>query len=215
MIRTTKVPVKTFFMGAFQRLRTLRELSISDDTLAFFDHDGLAGVNVAESIDLPVRPHDFDSVGPGFLAQSERQNQFAGRKIPAGFEHLRLLVPAGSDFHHGSDAIAIAFCTMQLNAERIVSGAIIAKQQSWSCIGHHDQIEVAVLIDVGVSGAPCHTRSIERLPHLFRDFGELSITKIAKQVRWLTILDALLHAFDVFFDMTVGDENVLPTIEIV
>src|SRR5258708_37635125 len=84
-----------------------------------------------------------------------------------------------------------------------------------AAIGHEEDVESTVVIDVGVGGAPCDFRSGEGAPNFIRDLFKLAVPEIAEQVRRLSVADALLYTLDLVFDVAVGDEDVLPAVVIV
>src|SRR5258708_36781912 len=82
-------------------------------------------------------------------------------------------------------------------------------------VGGDENIEKAVVIDIGVSRAPRHSRSGKGSAHLRRHFLKLTSAKVAKQMRRLGIADTLLHALDGVFDVAIGDENIGPAVVVV
>ena len=93
--------------------------------------------------------------------------------------------------------------------------AVVAEEHRRSAVGGHQEVEIAVVVDVGIGRAAPHARRAEVGSDRLRSLDELAFALIVKQVRRLGVLDALLNALDLVFDMAVGDEDVEPAIEVV
>src|SRR5579863_3245014 len=89
------------------------------------------------------------------------------------------------------------------------------KQIGRAGVGGQQKVKRAVVINIGVSRAPRHFRSSERVSSLCRHFLELAAAEIAEQVRRLGIADALLYSADGVFDMSVSNKNVGPAVVVV
>src|ERR1700681_1546187 len=85
----------------------------------------------------------------------------------------------------------------------------------WAAVRHEKNIQLSIVVDVSVCGAPRDFRSCECVPQFICYFLEFAIAEIAKKMRWLSVTDALLHALNLVFDVTVSYENVLPPIIVI
>src|SRR5215469_3491033 len=116
---------------------------------------------------------------------------------------------------HRTDAVAIGFGSDQLNAETVIGASLVVIKVGRACVRGEEEIEEAVVIDIGVSRRAGDFRRGERLAHLVGDFGKFSAPEVAKKVGRFGVADALLYAFDFVFDVTVSDEDVGPAIVVV
>src|SRR5258708_38543604 len=82
-------------------------------------------------------------------------------------------------------------------------------------VGGDENIEKAVVIDIGVSRAPRHSRGGESWAHLRGDLLKFSSALVVKQVRRLGVADAFLDVLDLVFDVAIGDENIGPAVVVV
>jgi hypothetical protein len=105
-----------------------------------------------------------------------------------------------------ADRIAIRFRTDQLQAEGPVSVIqIVAIQIRRTRIRRDQDIQIAIVIEVPVSGAASHLRIRESAANCVRDVGESSACRLQEQLR-------LLREFggpdvpDRVVDMSVGHE---------
>src|ERR1700676_823154 len=187
-----------------------------DLALSFLYGNGLSGRNVCELVHLPTGPVDFDRIGFRFRSHAESQHQFALREIAGGGLHCEpLLVAPGGHANDGADAVAVRFCAGEFDAQALVGATLVEVEMRRAAIGHEEDVESTVVIDVGVGGAPCDFRSGEGAPNFIRDLFKLAVPELAEQVRRLRVADALLYALDLIFDVAVGDEDVLPAVVIV
>src|SRR5262245_6282707 len=89
------------------------------------------------------------------------------------------------------------------------------KESNCTGIGGDQQVEIAVVIYIGVSGSAAHARRAECRPHLPSHLLELPLAKIAEQMRRLAVLDTLLDFLDVILYMSIGDEDVGATVQVI
>src|SRR5712671_4230610 len=82
-------------------------------------------------------------------------------------------------------------------------------------VSGHQNVECTIIVDVTVSGPPCHFRSGKRCADLRSRLFELAVPKIAKQMRRLRIAHAFLYSLDFVFDVAIGDQDIEPTIVVV
>src|ERR1700681_2224153 len=85
----------------------------------------------------------------------------------------------------------------------------------WAAVRHEKNIQLSIIVDVSVCGAPRDFRSCECVPQFICYFLKFAIAEIAKEMRRLSVADALLHALNLVFDMAVGHENILPPIIVI
>src|ERR1700735_2705614 len=149
-------------------------------------------------------------------AQSECQNQLAGRQIArSSAQHLRLRVASGAHTYDGANAVAIRFRSDQLNTQAMILRAGVAEQSGRTAVGCEQQIKGPVVVDIAVGRASCHTRRSKRRPRGCGHLFEFSVAEIMKKVRRLRIADARLNFLDGIFNVSVRDVNIKPTVQIV
>src|SRR5213594_2992511 len=84
-----------------------------------------------------------------------------------------------------------------------------------SAVGCQQYVKRAVIIDVGISRAPCHFWSRECSSNLRCSLFELAISQISKQMWRLRIAHALLHPLDFGLDVAGGDQDVRPAVVVI
>src|SRR5208283_160374 len=114
-----------------------------------------------------------------------------------------------------SDAIAIRTRPNQLDTKAVVRGSFVAEQNGRTSVGGHQQIEIAVIINVSIGRRSSDARPAEIGSNGLRGFDEPAASLIVEQVRRLRILHAFLYGLNLILDVTIGNENVQPTVEIV
>ena len=92
--------------------------------------------------------------------------------------------------------------------------AVVAEQLRGTAIGRDHQIEVAVVVDVGVRGAARDDLPPERGPGLRRQLLEAMPAEIPEQVRRLRVGDLRLDRADVVGDVAVGGEDIGQPVEV-
>src|SRR4051812_15451325 len=86
---------------------------------------------------------------------------------------------------------------------------------NWTGIGGQQNVQGSVIVDVGVGCSTRYFRSGEGGPDFRRGFFEFTVPEVAEEVRRLGVAHTLLHAFDLVFDVTIGDQDVGPAIVVV
>ena len=164
----------------------LRSVGVgTSDAFALGYGYGLAGICVRKMIDLTAGPADFDAVGFVVLGEAEGEDQFAGGEVAgAAAKHLCLGFTRGGEAHNSADAVAVGFCADQFDAQAAIrnGGALsfVSKQVRGASVGGEEQVEAAVIIDIGVGGAASNAGRSESLPDGFGDFFKFSFANIAK-----------------------------------
>src|SRR5271166_6881956 len=97
----------------------------------------------------------------------------------------------------------------------IAIAAVVAKQISRPVVGGYQDVQVAVAVEIRISGAPRDDRPIECRAHFRRDIGKFTVSQITKKQRWFAIADLGLYASDLLFNMTVGGEDIRTAVQIV
>src|SRR5579872_748784 len=82
-------------------------------------------------------------------------------------------------------------------------------------IGRDEQIQIPVMVDIGVGGAASHDRPVEIGAHLRRHVLEFALTQIVKQQRRLLVLNLRLDAADLLLDVPVGGEDIGIAVQVV
>src|SRR6478609_7354315 len=90
----------------------------SNDSLAFLNRDGLAGIDVCEFVRLPAGPLDFDRLDVISWAQSKGLYEFTLRKVAGtAANHLPLFFISRHNPDHRANAIAVRFRSYKLDAQ--------------------------------------------------------------------------------------------------
>src|SRR6516225_5803614 len=120
----------------------------------------------------------------------------------------------GVDTHYGADAVTVRACADRLDADGVIlRTAYIVEKVSWTAVGCQQNVQCAIIVDVGISGATPH--EIARESELVADFLKLVVTFIVKNQRHLSVGDLRLDARDIGLDVAVGDEEVFEAVEVV
>src|SRR5215467_12010171 len=96
-----------------------------------------------------------------------------------------------------------------------MGSTFIVKQPRTAAVRGYQDIEGAVVVDVGICCAARHLGTGEGVAQLGGHLLELTSAKVPEQMWRLGVGHALLHALDFVFDMSVGDEDVGPAIVVV
>ena len=97
---------------------------------------------------------------------------------------------------------------------------VVSEQQRRAVDLREHNVEVAVAVDVGESGAAADHRLEDVVAAVFRgDSREARIfvdsARVPEQLRGLAIALALRDLFDLLFDVTVGRQQIEPAIQVV
>src|SRR6266705_2939656 len=99
----------------------------------FFNRQVLIGVDILESADLPTGPPDLHLIYQRCTTQSKEQARVGCRAIARAAQTLLSSPPSTSrDRNFHTDAIAIAGCSCQCNAQPVVPVApVVSQQRGW------------------------------------------------------------------------------------
>src|SRR5271167_918733 len=111
-------------------------------------------------------------------------------------QHLLLLIVSGCDIHDCADAVAVRLCSHQLQAQAAIRPALIMEKESWAGVGGDQNIEEAVVVDIGKSRTPRHSGRCKGWSHLRRHLLKLASAEVAKKMRRLGVAHALLDTLD-------------------
>src|SRR5689334_12181002 len=151
------------------------------DPCTFLYRDGLISGNVGELVDLAAGPLHLDCVCPFFVGQAEGHGQFTLREITrSALDHLPLLILSRGHAYDSANAITVRPGTFQLDSQAVIRSALVVEEKSTAAVGGDQQVEGAVIVDVGVGSAPRDFWIRENTAHLLRDFLELASTEISK-----------------------------------
>src|SRR5262249_49844244 len=96
-------------------------------------------------------------------------------------QHLPLPFAAVFNPDHGANTIPVRACAAKSYTQSVVSiSAIVAKQKRRAGVGRDEQIEIAVIINIGIGSATGDPGSAERRSCRGCRFLELPISQIAK-----------------------------------
>src|SRR5207247_9977475 len=92
---------------------------------------------------------------------------------------------------------------------------VVAEQVAGASVGSHENVEIAVIVEVAEGRAASDVGFGEGASCLRRNFAELLVPQIAEQVGRLSISDLALNFVDVVFHVSVRDEDVGQAVEVV
>ena len=100
----------------------------------------------------PIDDHALDFV---LFAQTKSDGQFGLRKIAgAAVHHARLRLAVVEDAHIRADGVAIGFRADQTKADAAIArGLIVAEKICGPVVGGHQNVEIAVAIEISESQA--------------------------------------------------------------
>src|SRR5690242_9659606 len=115
---------------------------------------------------MSAGPFNIDGFDVLIFAETESQRQVALRAITRPAMHrLPLLAQATLNGGDRTDRTSIGLHTGQLQLNPIIPvPTVIPKQICWPAIGADQDIEVAIAIKVGISGAARHNRPLKFRP---------------------------------------------------
>ena len=98
--------------------------------------------------DLPAGPCNFERLDFGALSQAKMNARIAGRHVtPAALCLFDVDESFGSQFQRCADAVAVGFCSDQLNLEPVIGIAAVVAQEGRivaAIVG--DDVDVAVIV---------------------------------------------------------------------
>src|ERR1039457_5246 len=121
------------------------------------DEHALIGGHILELLFGAAGPHHFQ-VGGRMRAQSEGKGQIALRAVAgAAAHHVPLFAACAFHPNHRADPIAIRFRTCQTNAQPMVAvAAVIAQKNRRSVVGGDQDVQIAVVVEIGIGRAARH-----------------------------------------------------------
>ena len=151
----------------------------------FVDDVVLVGGQVIEFLHLPVGPVNLQLADRLALTQPEMEDRLGrGERAARHGEpaHLRALFGLGQD--EGADAVTVAHRTLEPERDAVARGAVVAIEADPILVVDIDEIEVAVVVEVGEGRPEAHAAVVEA-PFLL-DLGETEIVVVAEgEVRFL------------------------------
>ena len=123
------------------------------------------------------------------------------RQVAVDADHVLELRPAaGRDRHARADRRPLAALHPRVDLQPVVAGAAAVAQQVRRAGGvDHEQVDVAVVVEVGPGGAAAHPLRLEEVARLARHVDEDALAVVARQHRVLRVL---------VVRVAVGDEDV-------
>src|SRR5207253_10684786 len=97
----------------------------------------------------------------------------------------------------------------------IAIAAAIVEQQRWVSVVCVYDIHAAVAIEIGEADSAAHIGRLKAAARQLGSFDKLAVAFVVEQHISLLIVNFRCSLFDLRIDMSIGDENVLPTIVIV
>src|SRR3954454_6953598 len=184
--------------GSEPRSLGARRALAAQDAAEFVDREELTRGDVRQLLDRATGPLDFDGSGDGLGAQAEGESQVALRAVAgAAADAVPLLARLAFDADDGADAVAIRLRAHGADGEPVIAiAAVIAEKVGGAVVGGDEQVEVAVMVDVGVGGAASDDGAAEFGGHGRGGVFEFAFAGVAEEERGLPVLDLGLDASD-------------------
>ncbi len=97
---------------------------------------------------------------------------------------------------------------------RLPGGLIVAEEHRRAVVGGHQQVDVAVAVEVAAGEAAADPRLRESAAHRGRHVAERAVALIQKQLRRLRVADVAADVADGVVDVAVGDDEIERAVEI-
>ena len=108
------------------------------------------------------------------------------------------------------------FVPIELHPQHVVAIAIVvAKKVRRTVVGGDHQVEIAVVVEVGVSCAARNHGAPQRRANVGRDILELSLALVTEEQRRLGVMKVGAHNADVVGDVAVRGKDIEMPVEIV
>src|ERR1039458_3563479 len=178
--------------------------------VGFIQVQNLTGGDVFEHLLLAQWPLDLQALDDGLLAQPYVEPHVAGAQVAAGRIDLAILRDsAGGDAHLGAEAETVAFPAPRLDGQPVIAvAAIVAIEQRRAAAIGDDDVEVAVVVEIGDGGAAAHVLDAKRRSALGRNVLEAAAADVLVEKVALLVAELRVVEFHVVGDVTVGAEDV-------
>src|ERR1700744_2386856 len=150
------------------------DLFRSNDSGSFEDGVKVIGSYVGELFDRARRPSDFDGVDASRLCQPEMQTQIVLGEIAAAAANLIGLRHASSgESDARPEPQPIALCPGQFEADPMCAqDAVVVKNHRRAIDVRDDEVDVAIVIQIGNGETTADTRVFDRGPGLLGRLSE-------------------------------------------
>src|SRR5580658_7738807 len=188
-----------------------------DQSNPFFNRDDLVAFQLLYICDRAAWPDHFDCVHSAPPSQSEMQARILRGLITHSTLTLVMKYEvAGGNFHSCADSVAIRLSADQKNLEPMVRiAAIVAQQLRGLAAIIHENIEIAIIVEVGDGSATANARQLKIHTKPVADVFENSVTGIAEHHLRFGILRIRVVKLDVVEDVSIGQEEISRTVVVV
>ena len=180
----------------------------------FTGHKGGIQGQMAKHLDASGWPGDFEAVGLLVRRQPKGHGGGALRQVTApGAYHAGQLPPCGVQAQACANAVTVAARALRHHAQEVASARrVVAQQVGRALVGRQQQVEVAVVVIVGIGRAAPDDGPGEPGVGLWLQLLEGAVTAIPEQLWPLRVG----HVAQVLFigHMAIDHEEILPAIEV-
>src|SRR6476469_3021396 len=114
-----------------------------------------------------------------------------------------------------ANRVTVGFRSGQAHANRSVPGGlIVAKQECRPSVGGHQQVDIAVAIEIATGRSSSNFGGGKSLAGGFGDVAKLAAAVIEEEVRRLRVSDVAVNIADRLVDVAVDDDEVLAAVKI-
>ena len=151
--------------------------ALRDQLLPFDDFQCFSSRNIFKGLFQPGWPSDLHLVGSKAAAEAKGHGELRLGSVTAPTGHFPPLPDfAGPDAYLSTNSAAIALRSHQFQPKVLVPAvAFIPVKIGRALVGTHQDIEIAILVDVSLSGSAAHHGRVEFFTHVFwSDEGKVS-----------------------------------------
>ena len=168
---------------------------------------------------MAIWPSD-SCLGNLAASQANIDGKFALREVALGGHDLTRNSASilGAQVDPGSDGFRITFWSDYLQSDPMVpQGLVIAEQQRGPMDLGHDHVEVSVPIKICIG----RSSTYDGLEEVFTGFGSrgaderLIASTVPEELGRLPVVDIGLHLLDVIFDVSIGGQDIEPSIQVI
>src|SRR5262249_54978783 len=144
------------------------------------------------------------------------QHSFTLRQIArTAAQHLRLRSSTSTDANDRTEPVAIRTCALEPKPQAVVGSAIVTQENRRSSVGRHDDIQIAIIVKVPVRRTSANSSLTHSRTKVLSHFCECTLPFVPEHMGKLRVLDPVLNMLNGAFEMTVGNKDIEPAIQIV
>ena len=118
--------------------------------------------------------------------------------------------------HPCAKCVAIASLSLQNEPNPGVTRMVfVVEEGRGTTIGEKQNVGVAIIIKIAIGGGTSHTEAREGISRLVALLREVPSSPVVKEQSRLRIGDARLATLYVVLNVSIGDQQVLPTIKVI